>query len=177
MALLDFEQIKKLPPDKRVKVLQELQVQIEKMVAERKKEIEQAQELLKRAQEELQLLEEVETPQLKKITVEELFGKEEKQKKDEGLESIARKEIPDPRIIKEQFEQKPIAEIYQRMNQITGEIRETGVITQYQENWLRAANYEMQDREKAIENRQYKPTEKAQHMLSTAEKVIENYIR
>lgn len=176
MPEINFEQIKKLPPDQRVKVLQELQDQIEKLIKDRKKEIEEAHELLSRAKEELRVLEEVQTPKVKQISVEELFKNEEKDEQNkEGLENIARR-IPSPELIRQNFEQKPIAEIYKRINDVTGDIRESGIITQYQENFLRAANYEMQDREKAIENRQYRPTEKAQHLLSTAEKLIRNYI-
>src|SRR3989338_7496725 len=101
MAEIDFEQIKKLPPDKRVKVLQDLQVQIEKLIKDRKREIEEAQELLNRANEELHVIQEIETPKPKKISVEELFGAERGEK--EGLESIARKEVPTPGQIKEHF--------------------------------------------------------------------------
>lgn len=177
MPEIDFEQIKKLPPDQRVKVLQELQNQIEKLINDRKKEIEQAHELLARAKDELRVLEEVQTPKVKQLTVEELFKTNDKDDdKKQGLENIAQKNIPSPEIIRQHFEQKPIAEIYKRINDVTADIRNSGIITQYQENFLRAANYEMQDREKAIENRQYRPTEKAQHLLSTAEKIISQYI-
>ena len=43
MANLDFEQIKKLPPDQRVKVLQEMQARVKKLIEERKQEIEEAE--------------------------------------------------------------------------------------------------------------------------------------
>lgn len=174
MTTIDFEQIQKLPPDQRVKVLQDLQVQIEKLISERKREIEQAQAFLERAKDELRVLEQIETPQQKQVKIEELFGKEEK--KEETLERIARRDVPDPERIRENLEQKSITDIYQRVNQITGDIRETGVITQYQENFLRAANYEMQDREKAIQEHQYNPGDKAMHQLSAAEKIIRNYL-
>lgn len=176
MATIDFEQIKKLPPDQRVKVLQELENQIQKLISERKKEIEEAQSLLSRAKDELRLIEEIEAPVQKNISVEELFGKESKNEKKDGLENIATSAIPDPQVIRENFVQRPIADIYKRVNDITKDIRESGVITQYQENFLRAANYEVQDREKAIENHQYRASEKAEHMLSAAEKIIRNYL-
>ena len=180
MANIDFEQIKKLPPDQRVKVLQELQGQIEKLINDRKKEIQQAQDLLVRANEELSILEEIETPKQKQVSVEELFETGDKEKRNEkngGLEHIARKEnIPAPNILREQFEQKPITDIYKRMNEITSDIRNTGIVTQYQENWLRAAKYEVQYREEAIEKNQYRPTEKSQHLLSAAEKIIRQYL-
>ncbi|MBI4141561.1 hypothetical protein HY484_01395, partial [Candidatus Woesearchaeota archaeon] len=53
MAQIDFEQIKKLPPDQRIKVLNQLQDQINKLIKERQQEIQEAQQLLKRAEEEL----------------------------------------------------------------------------------------------------------------------------
>lgn len=175
MALFDFEQIKKLPADQRIKVLQELQGQIEKLINDRKKEITEAQDLLARAKDELRVLEEIEVPEQKTVSVEELFAKEEK--KGKGLEGIAgQHKIPEPQQIRENLENRTIGDIYQKINEVTGDIRETGVITQYQENFLRAANYEMQDREKAIENREYRASDKAQHMLSAAEKIIQNYI-
>lgn len=180
MTNIDFEQIKKLPPDQRVKVLQELQGQIEKLINDRKREIQQAQDLLARAKEELSILEHIETPKQKQVSVEELFETNSKEKRDEkkgGLEGIARKEIiPAPNVLREQFEQRPIADIYQRMNEITADIRNTGVVTQYQENWLRAAKYEVQYREQSIEKNQYHPNEKSQHLLSAAEKIIRQYL-
>ncbi len=175
MATIDFEQIKKLPPDQRVKVLQELENQIQKLISDRKKEIEEAQSLLSRAKDELRVIEEIQTPTQKNISVEEMF-KENKNDKKEGLENITSSAIPDPQVIRENFAQRPIADIYKRVNDITKDIRESGVITQYQENFLRAANYEVQDREKAIENHQYRASEKAEHMLSAAERIIRHYI-
>ena len=173
MADIDFEQIKKLPPDQRIKVLNQLQEQIQKLIKERQQEIEDAQSLLKRAEEELRVIQEIETPKPKQIHVEELFGRDEGE---ETLEKIARRDIPQPNELAERLEQKPISEIYQRLNEITGEIRDSGVITQYQENWLKAANYVAQDREQAIKEHKYNATDKAEHQLSAAEKIIQNYI-
>lgn len=174
MPTIDFEYIKKLPPDQRVKVLQQLHDQLEKLIRERKQEITSAQELLEKAQEELIVLQKIETPQPKKTIVEELFKTEEKEN---GLERITRQQkIPRPEDIREHFEQKPIAELYKRINDITGEIRETGIVTAYQENFLRAANYEIHDREKAVRNQLYQPTEKALHQMTAAERIIKNYI-
>ncbi|MBI4140452.1 hypothetical protein HY485_01300 [Candidatus Woesearchaeota archaeon] len=175
MADINFEQIKKLPPDQRIKVLNQLQEQIQKLIKERQQEIEDAQALLKRAEEELRVIQEIETPKPKQIHVEELFGKKEEEE-EETLENIARRDIPQPDELAERLEQKPISEIYQRLNEITGEIRESGVITQYQENWMRAANYITQEREKAIQEHKYNATDKAEHQLSAAEKIIQNYI-
>ncbi|MBI4141290.1 hypothetical protein HY484_00015, partial [Candidatus Woesearchaeota archaeon] len=81
-----------------------------------------------------------------------------------------------PEDLRQRLEQKPISDIYQRLNEITGEIRQTGVITQYQENWMRAANYVTQEREQAIKEHKYNATDKAEHQLSAAEKIIQNYI-
>ena len=41
---------------------------------------------------------------------------------------------------------------------------------------MRAANYEMQNRERAIKDNQYNPTQKAEQQLTAAEKIIQQYI-
>lgn len=175
MADIDFAQIKKLPPDQRIKVLNQLQEQVQKLIKERQQEIDDAQALLKRAEDELRVIQQIETPQPKQIRVEELFEKEELEE-EKTLEKIARRDIPNPEQLRERLEQKPINEIYNRLNEITGEIRETGVITQYQENWMRAANYITHEREQAIKEHQYNATDKAEHQLSAAERIIQKYI-
>ena len=107
MADDEEEDLKKLSPKERIKKLKEIQ-------EKRKEEIEEAQKLLKQAQEESDIedqLKEIPIPQVTAVDIDELFSPEEKelfrairfvdikkkeetveekvQKKEEGLESIA----------------------------------------------------------------------------------------
>lgn len=182
---INFEQIKKLPPDKRIKALQEIENELQKFIDEKtkeieesKKEIEASKELLARAKEELAVLEEIEVPKAKEIRIEELFRREEKEEKKTSLERIA-EEAP-RRLSPEQeqeyisaLKQRPVEELYNRIVEIKNSVAETGVLTQYQQENLDLFAKALQEKEKDIEERQYKPGAKAKHLLTAAEQIVQ----
>lgn len=148
-AKIDFRRIAKLPPDKRIEALHEVREEIRKLVEEKKREIEEAEELLQRAEDELRVLLEIETPKVRQIKVEELFGREEESEKEETvsrsrrrasreLESIA-KEAPALRLSQEQQQYAsrlamlPAEQLYNRISEFyreaRSEIGRTGIET------------------------------------------------
>lgn len=83
----ELKKIKKLPPDKRLKALQELKLEIKKKLEEEKEEVEEAtEELLIEAEQEIKIIEELEKPIIKEIK------KEEPQELEEKLRVQERKE-------------------------------------------------------------------------------------
>ncbi|MEM2916537.1 MAG: hypothetical protein QXT19_04230 [Candidatus Woesearchaeota archaeon] len=186
MERIDFNKIRKMPPDRRIKALEEIQEELDKFIKEKTKEIEEsqqeikdAQDFLKEAKEELQVLEEMqaEAPRIKKIDVEKLF---EPQKKKGGkeLEDIAEEAPKTAAAASEQeayitmLAHQPIANIYERIRAIGDEIRTTGTISPYQQEKLDQFYEALKEKEQAIKAGEYVPGKKAEHLLTAAERAI-----
>jgi cell division septum initiation protein DivIVA len=185
MERIDFNRIKKMPPDRRIKALKEIQDELDSFIKEKSKEIDEsqqeirdAQDFLKEAQEELQVLEEMqaEAPKIKKIDVEKLF-EPQKKKGERELEDIA-EEAPktappsDQEAYISRLAQQPISNIYERIRAIGDEIRTTGTISPYQQERLEMFGEAIREKEQAIRAGEYAPGKKAEHLLTAAEKAI-----
>ena len=179
MALLDFNKIKKLPPEKRVDALKDLREELNKLIEERKKEIEEAAELLRESEEELQVLLNVQTPKTKSMSVEEMWGGENKEvKKAKELEDITR-EADDKRnkeFDKDEYinslKQKPIDDIYDRVKSLYSDIKDTGVITAEQQDRLNTIRTALYEKEKDIASGQYDADRDSRRDLNKLEKGI-----
>jgi predicted ATPase len=191
MEQIDFDKLRKMPPDRRAKALEELQDKLTKLIAERSKEIidtqqeiKDAQDFLKEAQDELRVLEEMQeqAPGIKKVDVEKLFEREEKRTepmrpRGRELEAIA---ADAPRQFSPQEQQayisnlarQPVTNIYERVNQIRQDISETGVITAYQQNRLNLFGAALHEKEEAIRAGEYAAGKKAANLLTAAEKAV-----
>lgn len=179
MVLLDFNKIKKLPPEKRIEALKDLREELNKLIEERKKEIEEAAELLKESEEELQVLLNVQTPKTKSMSVEEMWGGENKEfKKEKELEEIT-KEADDRRrkeFDKDEYinslKQKPIDDIYDRVKSLYSDIKDTGVITAEQQDRLNTIRTALYEKEKDIASGQYDADRDDRRNLTKLEKGI-----
>ncbi|MBW2972935.1 hypothetical protein KY346_00925 [Candidatus Woesearchaeota archaeon] len=146
MAKLDFSKLKKLPPELRIKAIQKLEAELNKLIQARQKEIEEAEALLAEAKHEQELIEEIETPKVKKVEVEKLFErKEEAVEKRAELERLA-EEAPDQRPPSEQADyarfiarEMSVDNIQNRLYEIRQDVAKTGVETWYQRNFVNAA--------------------------------------
>jgi len=95
MAKIDFDGLKKLPPDERIKALKEIRAKLKKSKEDEEEELEIALEMLEEATEEQIVLDEIETPKVKEVKVKELFksksdleeiaAQAKKEEKEEGL--------------------------------------------------------------------------------------------
>jgi hypothetical protein len=185
MENIDFDKIRKMAPDRKIKALRELQEKLADFIKEREKEIstsneeiKDAQDFLKEAEEELQVLEEMqaEAPKIKKVNVEELFKPEKKQEKQ--LEAIA-EEAPKPAFNPSEQEayisrlaQQPVSTLYERINQIRSEIKTTGLMSNYQQDRLEQFGEALREKEEAIRAGEYEPGKRAEHLLTAAERAI-----
>lgn len=195
MDKIDFRQIKKLPPEEKIKVLKRIEDELKKLIATRRKEtaannkeIAEAEELLAEAQNEFRVLEEIQTPELKKVEIEKLFRpKEEKEGKtgretgeDEGLEGIAATapiaEIAERQARIDELSRKPMEELYNAVIGMRKEIEKTGVETLYHQEKTEEISEALYEKRKAIENKEYNPSAKARHMMTAAEEMMENYL-
>lgn len=190
MPAIDFSQLKKLPPEMRIKALQKLEDEINKLIQHRQKAIEQSQKeieeashLLEEAKHELRVIEDIEKPKIKPVDVGKLFAREkEEEKKEEPLqvkelEKIAGEEPR--RITAEQesyarfmAERMSAEQIYGRLKDISEEQKKTGIETFYQQNFLTAAERAIDFKKEAEEGGIYNPSRKSEMMMSTSEKLI-----
>ncbi|MEM4240198.1 MAG: hypothetical protein QXK08_03325 [Candidatus Woesearchaeota archaeon] len=186
METVDFDRIRKLPPERKIKVLRELQEKLADFIKERseeiaksQQEIKDAQDFLKEAEEELRVLEEMQerAPGIKKVDVEKLF--KPAKKKGRGLESIAEEDAPKaPPTAAEhdayisRLAQMPVSDIYERIRAIGNEIRTTGTISPYQQQRLEMFGEALQEKEEAIREGRYEPGRKAEALLTAAERAI-----
>ncbi len=180
MKKIDFAKIKQLPPEEKVKVLQRIEGELHKLIDERRKEIEEknneiesAEELLREAEQESRVLEEIKIPEIKKIEIDKLFIP-----KEEGLEGIASTAPSDieKQAQIEELSKAPMQELYNTVVGIKNEIDQTGIETLYQQGKIEQINEAMYEKRKAIENKQYNPTQKAKHLMTAAEQMMENYM-
>jgi acyl-CoA reductase-like NAD-dependent aldehyde dehydrogenase len=196
MDKIDFRQIKKLPPEEKIKVLKRIEDELQKLIETRRKETEEnnkeiaeAEELLAEARNEFRVLEEIQLPELKKVEIEKLFRPKEerdgrgtagKEEEDEGLEGIAAKEpaaaLAERQARIDELSRKPMEELYQTTIGIRKEIEKTGVETIYQQSKAEEISEAIYEKRKAIESKEYNPSARARHMMTAAEEMIENYL-
>ena len=145
----DLKNLKKLPPQERIKKLQEL-------LEKNKDEIQKAQDLIKSSKEEdrqEQELKKVPVPELKKINLDDLFSKEEvKEKKEEQeeesiqepLDTIAQ-EAPQQTAVNVEYashlSQQPATQLQERMTGIYTAVKEQGYMNLNQQQELANIDY------------------------------------
>lgn len=155
MTEKNLEELKKLSPEERIKKLKELQEKDKKEIAEAQKMIGQSEEQLAVEHE----LKDIPIPQLKAVSIDELFSPEEKElfkakrfiaespapaeeeKSSEAkpLESVAEEasRLPEDerqaqiqyQIKAQQEAQRPAMDLYNEMREIYKDVKETGEIT------------------------------------------------
>lgn len=187
MEKIDFDKIRKMPPERKVKALKELQEKLGELIKERTEEIEEskreianAQEFLKEAEEELRVLEEMqaEAPMLKPVRVEKLFEREEQKPKEKELEAIAAEAQRTPTSAEREAyvnflaQRASIADIYKSINRVREEIQHSGIISSYQQEKLEQFREALTQKEEAIRTGEYAAGKKAEHLLTAAERAI-----
>ena len=178
MAKVDFSKLKKLPPNLRIKAIQKLEEELNKLITIRRQEIEEAEALLSEAKHEQELIEEIETPKVREVQVEKLFERKEEiapiEKKAE-LERIAQEApqgLPAEQESYAAFMAKDMSadQIQHRLYDIRQEQSKTGVEKWYQNNFVQAA-------ERAIELKKehgdYVSGSKREATLTAAERLVQ----
>jgi hypothetical protein len=180
MKKIDFAKIKQLPPEEKIKVLRRIEGELHKLISERRKEIseknneiESAEELLREAEGESRVLEEIKIPEIKKVEIDKLFIP-----KEEGLEGIAATAPTEAEKLAqiEELSKAPMQELYNAVVGIKNEVDKTGIETLYQQEKLEQFSGALYEKRKAIENKQYNPTQKAKHLMTAAEQMMADYI-
>jgi len=186
MADKELEELKKLSPEERIERLR-------KIAEKNKKEIEEAQKLIKKSQEELEekrkQLEKIPIPQLKAISIEELFSEDEKQifetkrfirrrqrrNLEHSVNEQARRE--EQRQYQIKLSQEPLQKLYEIAQNIYREVRQTGELNEEQRQQITNINYALQRKEQDINNGKYKASSEEIQGLMSVTKSIMKYIR
>ncbi len=163
---IDFESIKKLPPERRKTALKEVSNMLEQEIAQVKKQLEETERLLLIAETEESILEEIAVPEAKKVEVRELFLKREGLSLDEQL-----KQLPDQeRQAVQQLSKAPIEDIYQKVKDIYSAGDETA-IRETEERTRDIYALAIAAKREAVERGEYAIGEKAEHLMTAAEKL------
>ncbi len=177
MNKVNFEEIRKLPADEKIKALKKIDNELRKKIQEDKKEIEDknkeieaAEFLLKEAEDEYRVIERIRIQESEKIEVDKLFHPEK-----EGLEEIAKTtQTPEQRQERIQgLTNTPVEDLYKMVVGMKQQVDQTGVQTLYQQELaedLREVFYQKR------EIYQEHPAQQAQHLMSAAEQIMKNYL-
>ncbi|MBD3303676.1 hypothetical protein GF343_00895 [Candidatus Woesearchaeota archaeon] len=176
MAQIDFSKLKRMPPEMRIKALQKLEEELNKLITARQKEIKEAEQLLAQAKHEQELIEEIDTPKAKEVEVQKLFERKDEpsiEKKAE-LERLA-EEAPSAPLAEQadyaQFlaqEMSPV-QIHHKLYEIRQDQSQTGVEKWYQRNFVNAAEHALELKK---EHGDYTTGSKREATLTAAERLV-----
>ena len=172
---VDFDELKKLVPQRRIKELQRLITKLKEEIKERESDISEADSLLESAEQESRILEQMEVPEVKPVKkpkIEEVIeGKIERKKLgqlelEELLETAPARS---PEIVQE-VSRRPVSELYGELKKIYDRQKETGLETTEDREMLYAIRkgFEIKKEEG------YTPATKAdKHLMTTAQEWAE----
>ncbi|GEM_PF-2303566 len=180
---VDFDQIKQLVPERRVKELQALIERLKKEVEEKQDEMKESERLLALADEEARILEQMQIPETKpapkkaaKIEerITELTEEKEEKRitKEEQLELeklLATAPPRSPEVLKE-VAMRPVEELYGELHRIYDRQKETGIETKEDRELVYAIRkgFEIKREEG------YQPAGKKKHMMTAAEQMAQD---
>lgn len=153
---IGFEKLKQLHPETRIKTLKTI---LEEFQAKKSQDpvIAEVREELRKAQDELERLEEEEHKERKPARIEELFEEKPEEAK-KPLETIAEQETPRPHT-QHSFEEreayvnvlarKPARELYEGIRAIREKARESGALNAYQQEQLDTFSRAVRQKEEA----------------------------
>jgi len=189
----DLKNIKGLSPEERIE-------RLKKLTEKNKKEIEEAQRMLVSSEEEIEdkkkELSHVPIPQIKSISIDTLFGKEEKQIYDtsrftkteaEGAEEEKRLEdnIEDelPKLTEKQIEQaeklsmQPAKKLYNMVKNLYKDVKENGELSEDDMEKAGSIMYAIKMKEEDISQGNYKRTSEEVNEIMGITKTMMKYIR
>jgi len=183
---VDFEQIKQLVPERRVKELQRLIEKLKKDIEDKQDYIKESERLLALADEEARILEQMQIPETKpapkktakieeRITELTELTEEKEEKRITREEQIELEKLlatappRSPEVLKE-VARIPVEELYGELHRIYNRQKETGVETREDRELVYAIRkgFEIKREEG------YKPAEKKKHMMTAAEQMAQD---
>ncbi len=184
----DFGMFKDLAPERRAQELQKLINNLKKEIEERQDDIRQAEHFLALADEEARVLEQVAVPEVKtapKRKPEKIEALEEKteakpeQKRltrteQQELEKLLATAPPRSDELFHRIAHRPVQELYGELRNIYDRERSTGVETARDREMVYAIRKGLEEKKKDMQEGEYKPARQAKHLLTAAEQMAEN---
>jgi len=177
---VDFTPFKDIAPERRVLELQKLIAMLKKEIEVRQEDIRRAEHLQALADEEARVLEQVEVPETKmprktQGTIEEKTetkrtAREEQLELEELLATAPERS---PEVI-HQVAHRPVSEIYTELRRIYERQQETGVETTRDREMIYAIRRGLEVKKEEIEEGQYRADQTAKHLMTAAEQMAEN---
>jgi len=187
--MVDIEELKKLPPEERIRRLKEIEERD-------RKEIEEASKLIKdsegQMEEERKLKEQIPIPQLKAVDISSLFTEDEKQMyavkrfvdtrgKQQELEKTVQQEQQRIEEMNEQekekfFHELPTQDLYNIQKDIYQQAEQDNLNQEQRDN-VYAIRREFDQRREAMENGTYKPTDEAVRDILSMTEAVQKYKR
>ncbi len=168
--MVDFDDIKRMAPERRVDALKELIDSLNHDIKQRQAEIQTAFHLLEVAEREIDVLEEIQLPKKKESLAEKIGEKEEE--KPEQLEDLLRTAPRTPEAI-ERVAHTPINELYSEIRNIYNRQSETGIEQADDRDRLYALQRGLEEKKKDVQEGHYTPAQNAQDLLSKAEEIVD----
>lgn len=180
---VDFDQIKQLVPERRVKELQRLIEKLNKEIEEKQDEVKEAERLLALADEEARILEQMQIPETKPAPkktakIEERITELTEEKQEKGitreeqveLEKLLATAPPRSPELLQQVAKRPVEELYGELHRIYDRQKETGVETREDREMVYAIRkgFEIKREEG------YRPAGKKKHMMTAAEQMAQD---
>lgn len=170
---INFDEIRKLVPEERVKTLRELINKLRDEVKKQEQNIQQAEQLLQLAQEEQDAraivrdetsIDTATESEEEPVTLEQHAAQAPRQE----LERVVRGNQPSYH----QIAERPVHELYQELRSIYDREAATGVETDQDRERIYQLQRGLAEKRKDIEQGTYKPGDKAEHLMSAAEQMV-----
>ncbi|MGM5487899.1 MAG: hypothetical protein ACQESG_03040 [Nanobdellota archaeon] len=175
--------LKDLPPEERIKQLNELKEKLKKQKEELDKEAQEAEKLIEEsridANEEFANKLDIPIEQVKANSLDELTSEDEKQIfRQKRFVRELEQEVHNPETTEyiSQLSQRPASELYQRAYSIAQEIGENPQAGQNQAYSLYTLHGAMQEKRRNIDEGVYTPSDEVVRQLDTARKIIEDMV-
>jgi len=177
----DFDDIKKLDPLKRAKKLKELIEARNKEIADKNKDIGEAEKLTKQAEKEkeelIALQEQIKVPGVEEVDISNLFQQEEEEK----LEDTVAKEAPpdEEGPLKGLYQVSPdmaTSQIYSDIVNIYNSMGKNGQVSPAMASQAGAIQYAMEKKDEAVEQGNYSPTENIQQQADTIKNMTDKIL-
>lgn len=172
--MADFSWLENLAPERKEEELKKHIEALRKEIKEKEQEILDAEELLEKAQDEVRVLESITVPEAKPISAEFVEVRTAPKRKAEPLEKMLDEAVVDERHRVDELAQQPMQQIYQSIREIYSE-QAAGQNTynqQKDEERLYLLQRAIDRKKEDIESGEYKPTEKAEHLMTAAEAMV-----
>lgn len=179
---IDFDAICALVPEQRADELKKIIEDLTREIDERQEDLEEAQRLLTLCLEEQVALNVVRNPT--PASLEEDFDEDVEggdlesvaaQAPRQDLEDVVQARPPTPQeALYSRTEERPIAELYQELRGIYDREAATGVQTEQDRERLYELQRGLSAKREDIESGEYKPDERAAHLLTTAERILKD---